>query len=827
MGRGILRQNDNMEEFEDLISSMIEGTGIYEWKNNIITVVQSSAALASACGYTDEEYEALVSDNVLKSICEEDQDHLYELLESTIREKRTGFDGFFRFIHKSGRRIWFKLVAGVSGSEQDGYVIKALFMKQRNEEQAVQDLKNNLQIAMKHTRMIYWEYVFDESRAYVADLTQQFLGVPAIIDDYPESYLAMKCVAEEDVPIYRESLKRMREGVPYVEFTARIRTAQQEYAWMKLRFTGLTDEKGRAICAVCTAETIAEYKELENRFRTILEQNNINTWLYDIPRHTIIFAEGGLTELSDRYASTKEISDIPEAHIRDGFCHPDDAESLRKMHREMENGCRQVTYKIRFWTDAYNDYRWKRCTYTVITDQDNRPVYAIGSGVDITDEIEEKARYQRAVEFREHTQAENVLLSGHCSITNNKILEMNDLTGEELVDRFGTVRDEFYRGIGSMICDEEQKKEFYRLFLTEPAKQMYELGKTQYSFKCEMKLGEEDNERHWVQIQMSIVKAPETGDLEGFLIATDITKEKQQENILFAVTGQDYDYVMVVDVQRDYYELYAASDDKTMRSTPVTGLYSDTIREYAERYVLPEDRAVAVDGLSVSFLQKKLEKEAVYTSQERLSEEDGVVRYKQVKCTYLDERHDNLLITRIDITNIVQEEERKKQELSEALAKAEQATKAKSEFLSRMSHDLRTPMNAIIGLSALTIDDADNPAVVCDNMSKMRTASDYMLDLVNDILDMAKIEDGSVVLNTELYRYREFLLNLETMFRSQCEAKEIRLLIDNSEEMPDCVADKVRINQIFYNVLSNAQNIQKEGERFTTILRICPQQIRK
>lgn len=386
---------------------------------------------------------------------------------------------------------------------------------------------------------------------------------------------------------------------------------------------------------------------------------------------------------------------------------------------------------------------------------------------------------------------------------------MNDLTGEELVDRFGTVRDEFYRGIGSMICDEEQKKEFYRLFLTEPAKQMYELGKTQYSFQCEMKMGKEGTGRCW--IQMSIVKAPETGNLEAFLIVTDITKEKQQENILFAVTGQDYDYVMVVDVHRDYYELYAASDDKTMRSTPVTGLYSDTIREYAKRYVLPEDRAVAVDGLSVSFLQKKLEKEAVYTSQARLLEEDGVVRYKQVKCTYLDERHDNLLITRIDITNIVQEEERKKQELSEALAKAEQATKAKSEFLSRMSHDLRTPMNAIIGLSALTIDDAGNPAVVCDNMSKMRTASDYMLDLVNDILDMAKIEDGSVVLNTELYRYREFLLNLETMFRSQCEAKEIRLLIDNSEEMPDCVADKVRINQIFYNVLSNALKYTKRG----------------
>lgn len=180
--------------------------------------------------------------------------------------------------------------------------------------------------------------------------------------------------------------------------------------------------------------------------------------------------------------------------------------------------------------------------------------------------------------------------------------------------------------------------------------------------------------------------------------------------------------------------------------------------------------------------------------------------------------------TSVDITD-----EKLQKQLEKAVVAANQASKAKTDFLARMSHDMRTPMNAIIGLTALTLDQADNPQVVRENLSKMREASDFLLGLVNDILDMARIEDNSMKLKMEPYRYSDFLLNMKTMFKPQCEAKGIDITFAESTLNVYGMADKLRINQIFFNIFSNAvkytpaggsircsvENIQMDGKEIS------------
>lgn len=116
----------------------------------------------------------------------------------------------------------------------------------------------------------------------------------------------------------------------------------------------------------------------------------------------------------------------------------------------------------------------------------------------------------------------------------------------------------------------------------------------------------------------------------------------------------------------------------------------------------------------------------------------------------------------------IQEELKQSEERKIELEASEKAGRARLDFMSRMSHDLRTPMNVIMGLTAATLDEADNPEAVRENMSHIRTASDFMLGLVNDILDMTKAENGNVVLNLEPYSYREFAMEMRTMFQAQC-----------------------------------------------------------
>ncbi|MDD2959772.1 MAG: response regulator [Lachnospiraceae bacterium] len=152
----------------------------------------------------------------------------------------------------------------------------------------------------------------------------------------------------------------------------------------------------------------------------------------------------------------------------------------------------------------------------------------------------------------------------------------------------------------------------------------------------------------------------------------------------------------------------------------------------------------------------------------------------------------------------MQEELKQNEELRIALEVSEKAGKAKMDFMSRMSHDLRTPMNVIMGLTAATLDEAEHPEAVRENMAHIRSASDYMLGLINDILDMDKTEKNAVVLKPEPYSYKQFLMEMMTLFQAQCTAKNIELEINSPSLNPVVMTDKQRLKQIFFNIISNA-----------------------
>ena len=109
----------------------------------------------------------------------------------------------------------------------------------------------------------------------------------------------------------------------------------------------------------------------------------------------------------------------------------------------------------------------------------------------------------------------------------------------------------------------------------------------------------------------------------------------------------------------------------------------------------------------------------------------------------------------------------KEQQAQEALAQARQANQAKSAFLARMSHDIRTPMNAIIGLTSLSMQDPTVSPKVKENLQNIKFSSDFLMGLLNDILDMSRIESGKVVLHPQPYRFRDFQDNLRKMFEDR------------------------------------------------------------
>ena len=163
----------------------------------------------------------------------------------------------------------------------------------------------------------------------------------------------------------------------------------------------------------------------------------------------------------------------------------------------------------------------------------------------------------------------------------------------------------------------------------------------------------------------------------------------------------------------------------------------------------------------------------------------------------------------------------KNTELETAIESAESAAKAKSEFLSRMSHDIRTPMNAIIGLTHLAQKE-DNIETVRNYLAKISASSKFLLGLINDILDMSKIENGNLTLNPEPFTKKEFVISINTVIRPLMDQRNIHFIC-RVDEGPECIlVDKLRFNQIFFNLLSNAGKFTQEGGEVSIILENLP-----
>ena len=161
----------------------------------------------------------------------------------------------------------------------------------------------------------------------------------------------------------------------------------------------------------------------------------------------------------------------------------------------------------------------------------------------------------------------------------------------------------------------------------------------------------------------------------------------------------------------------------------------------------------------------------------------------------------------------VNDELRQAQDIAaEALQSAERASKAKTDFLANMSHDIRTPMNAIIGFTSLAATHIDNRKQVLDYLKKISTSSQHLLSLINDVLDMSRIESGKVKIEEKAVHLPDLVHDVRSIIRTNVSAKRLSLFIDTMDvENEDIITDPLRLNQILLNILSNAIKFTPTG----------------
>lgn len=180
-----------------------------------------------------------------------------------------------------------------------------------------------------------------------------------------------------------------------------------------------------------------------------------------------------------------------------------------------------------------------------------------------------------------------------------------------------------------------------------------------------------------------------------------------------------------------------------------------------------------------------------------------------------------------NIDDVISREEKQKQMLEQAVERAEAANHAKSDFLSRMSHDIRTPMNAILGMTSIATIHIDEKERVLDALEKITVSGKHLLGLINEVLDMSRIESGKVSLTEGAFNLSDTIESLMTVFRTQMETKGLMLNAGIAKlEHENVIGDEQHLQQIFMNIMGNAVKFTPEGGKISIFIEEKPSSIK-
>ena len=236
--------------------------------------------------------------------------------------------------------------------------------------------------------------------------------------------------------------------------------------------------------------------------------------------------------------------------------------------------------------------------------------------------------------------------------------------------------------------------------------------------------------------------------------------------------------------------------------------YFNRFKELVLAYAHPNFRDKLVKFADENYLKEILRDKKRYAYRFLNTGKNGEYQWLELVLIKFDKANEETSNIAFAFLNVDEEEranEAQRKALVDALAAAEHANRAKTAFLNNMSHDIRTPMNAIIGFTALAAAHLDNEETTRDYLNKISTSSNHLLSLINDVLDMSRIESGRVKIEEKEVHLPDVLHDLRTIIQSNISSKQQDLFIDTQDIMnEDIITDKLRLNQVLLNIVSNA-----------------------
>lgn len=549
--------------------------------------------------------------------------------------------------------------------------------------------------------------------------------------------------------------------------------------------------------------------EIRKMYEAAVEDAKLVVWEYDIINHRVIMAENESTEYDYRKFGLPKITDnAPQSlvpYIDDKY-----VDVFLDMYRKIDNGepsasC-EVWYKLLYSMEP----RCERIFYSTVYDEEGKPFKAYGIGQNITRQKLAQAEYDR-LRAQLTGNLKDVVSSTQLNISRNRYISgYSPYPGVEESLRRDTA-DGHFAAAASSIDNESIKQSVQKEFVCTNLANMFQSGRQQLERVYPVRTS--DGGIMWVCTTLQMMQNPSTGDIEGITYSKDITEEKRAQEIIGRLSSTGCDFIGVIDVTDNSFKMHTSNLDCDAVAAGQKYDYDFLRKMLFEGYVAPDKRDSLIGSSSIGTLNAELTvKEQYHLVYDYIDDpvSDTLLK-KQIIFSWLNDEKREILCIQQDVTVAYRKEQEYIAALEKAKLDAENANEAKSVFLSGMSHDLRTPLNGVLGFTAFALKEK-NPDKKQEYLEKIDTSGKLLRDLINDTLELSRIESGKARLEIEAVMQDDLIPAVTTALRPSAELKNIRFETDFETDMSVPVwCDRLKVQKIALNLISNAIKYTLDG----------------
>ena len=502
--------------------------------------------------------------------------------------------------------------------------------------------------------------------------------------------------------------------------------------------------------------------------------------------------------------------------------HPDDRDQVAFLfrHHITKSGTNSLNIRKR---TLKGNWLWVNIHYSFVKEDGVWYAYCLYFDVTAIRESERQAKqmYESVLNELENIASES-LVSLRLNLTKGIVEDVHG-HGLNSVDVKGVSIAENFNRRAEILPLERDKRRFKRNFSAQKLLAAYNNGITNLSdvFFCELSNGE----KCFVDYSVTLSRNPATGDIMAFTTERECNNELVNDAILNKALVEQYD--MITYIIDDKYGVVIGDADKiksgSIFPSERTGSYTKYIEEKVKPVLIGSDKEKSqlLEKLSPKRIEKNLQHKEPYEVN-LACEINGEIFYKRFVFYVVNKEAKFYILLKSDTTELQREQIKRNEQLKEALDVANQANSAKTAFLSSMSHEMRTPMNAIIGLDAIALKEPDLSDRTREHLNKIGESARHLLSLINDILDMSRIEGGKMVLKNEEFSFGKMLEQINTMFSGQCAAKNLTYNCNVIGAVDEYyIGDVTKLKQVLINILGNAVKFTKKGSISLVIERVA------